>query len=303
RSTDARYPNDPRTIAQVARLLWREREYAQAAEYLATSKGPLAYSPRSPLASAFAKAFEKADSHETQAAFTALRERRIDPVILVAMARAVGDQGDHRLAFALLGQVPPSRSPSDTGNAIFAHDELEKTEGKEKAMDWLRAHTEAHQLAVAAFQFQRYDVLQEHREDPARPTKGDEVDLLRASALVWSPEPDAAQRDLLRRHFEERPKSVWTPYALAILSDGEPTYLMETIQGNGAETIGWFSGLRAIERGRYEEASDWLQVAVQTDQVQAPPQAWAFELLRRWQGRNKLLSLFTPEDALVVERR
>lgn len=300
--TDERYPGNDRVQASVARILWRQRRYADAAEYLAA---PGRVRPRAwtwQLPPAFVEAFEKADPHETQAAFTALRERGINASGLAQIARVVGIHGDHRLSFSLLQQIAPSARAEDAARLIWAAGELEKVDGADAAAEWLRSQArDPHQLALVAFQFQQYDLLQTPFEDPARARKVEEIELLRTAALLMTPGENATRQAELRRYFGDRKNSEWAPYALYMLDAlPDPDFLSKPTREDTLANVGWFAGLKAARLGRYEEASDWFEVAVHTDQMRMPPQAWAFEMLDRWKDQSKALALFTPEDAFVV---
>ena len=61
---------------------------------------------------------------------------------------------------------------------------------------------------------------------------------------------------------------------------------------------GWLLGMRAAEQGRYEEASDWFQIAVESDQIREPPNAWAYEIMSRWMSKGQPLSELERDRAL-----
>src|SRR4029077_18441587 len=115
------------------------------------------------------------DPHLGQSAFAALQDRQTNPRYLAALARNEGGRGNHKLAFAMLSNVSGATEADKAGIQIWAYDELAKTDGEAAAADWLRKTSRnAHQLALIAFQFQRYDILWVPLGDPARPTKEDE---------------------------------------------------------------------------------------------------------------------------------
>jgi hypothetical protein len=141
-------------------------------------------------------------------------------------------------------------------------------------------------------------------EDPARRKKEDEMGLLRVAALISTGSPKDARWDELVRYFGQRDGKDWIPYARYLLGSGDqPQFLEEPAREPDITTVAWVAALKAMSEGRYAEASDWFEVAVETDQVKVPPQAWAFEQLQRWRSREKLLAAFTPEDAFVVSPR
>jgi tetratricopeptide (TPR) repeat protein len=304
RRTDQRYPNSDSVIEMIARLLWRQGKYAEAAETLASSRGLSQRDWDYGLANGFATVFADADPHRTQTAFTALRDRKVDILHLIPLAKGLGEKGNHKLAFALLTQLPATRSATDSAVAIWAYDQLEKADGKAAAADWLRKSIPVpHELALVAFQFQRYDILWETLEDPARRKKEDEMHLLRLAALILSGSPKDARWDELARYFGERDDEDWIPYARYLLHGGEPKFLEAPAKEANLTTVAWVAALKALSEGRYAEALDWFEVAIETDQVKIPPQAWSFETLQRWRSREKLFADFTPEDAFVVSPR
>jgi hypothetical protein len=50
---------------------------------------------------------------------------------------------------------------------------------------------------------------------------------------------------------------------------------------------GWVMGLRAAEQGRYGEASDWFEIAIEGDENHQPPNAWAYGIISRWMASGR----------------
>ncbi len=281
-----RYPDSYVPYAIMARLFWREQKYAEAAELLAGSHALSRSIWEGDLARSFGHVFGKADPHLAQSAFSALQAHGIGALALAALAKDLGGRGNHKLAFTMLASLKGDRADS-TAFAIWAHDELAKSDGEEAAAVWLRNTTakDIHELAFVAFQFGRYDILWGPIEDPARPTKEDEIQLMRAASLIHAPDATGERHEKLVQYFQARPDNVWKPMGLFLLGKLSDEELFKAMKGRfDISSLGWMRGLRAADQGRYEEASDWFEIAVESDLNKQPPNAWAYGILSRWAG-------------------
>lgn len=295
-----RYPEDAWSEDIMARILWRQHRYDEAAALLAGSHNISRRAWEGTIAESFGQVFEKSDPHDAQNALAALRNRKVEPKYLAAMARDVGTRGNHKLAFGLLSSIPAT-GPDESAIQIWCYDELEKTDGKEAAVQWLRKNVRIpHQLAMVAFQFQRYDILWEPLEDPARPRKEDEIQVLRAASLIHSPSADDNRRKLLIEYFDGRPKPLkdFPAMGLFLLGKTNPQDLIPSVAALGVSNAGWVLGLRAAAEGRYEEASDWLEVAVEAAKDGVPPGGWCVEILYRWWEKSRFLADLAREKVL-----
>lgn len=296
-----RYPDGHVPYAIITRLLWRQEKFAEAAGVLAGARVLNRAAWEGDLASSFGHVFAEADPHAGQSAFAALQDRKIDPLYLAALAKNVGSRGNHKLAFAMLANLSGATEANKAAILIWAYDELAKTDGEPAAADWLRKATRnPHQLALVAFQFQRYDILWGPLEDPARPKKTDEMQVMRAASLVYTREADSPRREELVRYFEARPSNVWRSMGLFLLGKLTPEQFDQQTRGTNLTLAsrGWLMGMRAAEQGRYEEASDWFETAVESDQNHEPPNAWAYEILSRWKTKGQSLAELERDRAL-----
>ena len=296
-----RYPDGHVPYAIIARLYWRQQKYAEAAGVLAGARVLNRAEWEGDLASSFGNVFAATDPHFGQSAFAALQDKKIDALYLVALARNVGSLGNHKLAFAMLTNISGADEANKAAILIWSYDELAKTDGEAAAAQWLRkTMRNAHQLALIAFQFQRYDILWLPLEDPARPTKADEMQVMRAASLIYIREADSPRREELVRYFEARPANVWRSMGLFLLGKLTPEQLDQQTRGTNLSMAsrGWLLGMRAAEQGRYEEASDWFEIAVESDQNREPPNAWAYETMGRWMSKGQPLAELERDRAL-----
>lgn len=299
KSIRQRYPEDSGGVVTAARVLWRQRKYVEAAGLLSRSPVVRRSDWDGEVATSFGSVFHDADPHDTRNAFGPLVELGVDAKALAALAREIGRRGDPRLAAALLSQIRATGS-DESAIQIWTHDELLKAEGEEAATAWLLKTTRAgHQLGIVAFQFQRYDILWALEGDPARATKDDEMQLMRAAALIHKPEPSCEPYYRLLQYFGGRPRKGWAPFGLFLLGSATPEEVYVLSDGlPGICNLGWLMGLKAAGEGRYEEASDWFQVSVESGQPRVPPNAWSFEILRRWMVRDLFLRQLQAEKTL-----
>ena len=235
---------------------------------------------------AFLRSFSKHEEN-ADAAFDELVKHKLGTRPLANLARAVGAAGRPALAFRLLAKL--NAAPSEQiVYRIWAYDVLKKTDGEEKALTWLRtAIPPSDTNYLDLFQFQRYDLLWTlFPENPNRPkTKNDQLALLRTVSLLClgAGQEQEQRRAQLIAYFEGRPREDFVPFGLYLLGRIDRDELFKHVKDlSNLATLGWILGVKEAAAGRYEEASGWLQVAVETGLNTLPPQAWSYELLRRW---------------------
>ena len=114
------------------------------------------------------------------------------------------------------------------------------------------------------------------------------MQVMRAASLIYIREADSPRREELVRYFEARPANVWRSMGLFLLGKLTPEQLDQQTRGTNLSMAsrGWLLGMRAAEQGRYEEASDWFEIAVESDQNREPPNAWAYETMGRWMSKG-----------------
>ena len=298
RAAQDRYPNGQPSYTIMARLHWRQRAYEDAAKTLAGCKYFTRASWEGDVAKSFAHVFAKGDSRAAVVAFDALKKRGIPGVYLLAVAKMVGTYGDRALAASLLGSLASLPGGDGPAAAIWAYDEIVATEGKDAAAAWLAQHVPSpHQFALIAFQFARYDALWATLEASTRAAKADELQLMRAATVLIDPDKYGDRRAELVAHFESRPRKGWAVLGLYLLGKATEEEVFATATNLPAlATLGWLKGVRAASEGRYEEASDWFSIGVDTDQDKAPPHAWSYMSLQRWITAGKPFSVLAAEN-------
>jgi tetratricopeptide (TPR) repeat protein len=291
--------NDAFSENIMARLYWRQHRPEDAAGLLAGSRNMTRGLWEGAIATSFADVFAESDPHDAQNAFTALIGRKVDPKSLAELAKAVGRRGNHDLALGLLKSLP-STGADQAAIQIWTYDEIEKAQGRDAAASWLRQSTTIpHQLALIAFQFQRYGILWDLLTDPERPGKDDEIQVLRAASLIHVPESDGKRRDALVDYFGGRPRNEFSTMGLFLVRKAGEADVFALAKNLGEiANVGWLMGLRDAEDGQYEQASDWFEVAVETGQVNTPPNAWSYEILRRWWEKARYLADLAREKVL-----
>ncbi|HEY3170247.1 MAG TPA: hypothetical protein VGK08_04520, partial [Thermoanaerobaculia bacterium] len=299
RQNVARYPEGEEGYAAVVRVLWRLNQPAEAAETLARSHklNEGAWSHTS--AGVFGEVFSARSSEDAERAFDALLEKHLPPLDLANFAKQIGKKGNRELAFRFLSRLQGT-PPETAAIRLWAYDELKEVQGAEKALSWLRTtFTPGVQSGVVLFQNQRYDLLWEMFASGG-PQKDDSMQLIRAAALLHTGKETDPRREQLISYFESRPRTGFVVYGLYLLGKADRKELLaEFKESNYATNVGWALGLKAASEGHAEEASDWLQVSVETGLNKVPPHAWAHEMLLRWRQAEKLLAdvdlLATPQ--------
>jgi tetratricopeptide (TPR) repeat protein len=294
-----RYPEGAWAQADEARILWRLGKYTKAAELLRVAPEIGRFEWSSTIAPAFAVAFEKATPERTEKAFAALREKGLKPFSLAEMVKGASPHLEPELVSRLYSSLSLSGGEA-SAVALWGFDALEKAKGREASLAWLRQHTRPdHQLALVMYQERRYEMLWDLIPEQSPAAKDDVVQVLRAAALRSRRRPDDARRRVLISYFENRPRTDLVVYGLYLLGrcDRETVFAQIKDMAHVGNT-GWVLGLDAAADGRYEEASDWLQVSLETGQPTNPPVAWAVEVLMRWYNSEETLPLVARDGIL-----
>ena len=285
--------------AIVARILWHQGKDPEAAEVL-NKPTIIGWGDWSgPIAEGFSEVFAKVPADRTRRAFAELTTRNVPSQYLIDVGKAVGKSGNPRLAFELIETLTGTGSYK-AAIRIAASEQLEKAEGREAALAWLRKDLNPpNSFALTAFQFGRYDLLCEPLEDPGNAEKNDVLHTVRAAALIYTHEAPGTGREDLIRYFKDRPSGEdFVVYGRYLLGETDEAALFSRIKDiSYVCSIGWLIGVRSAGAGRYEQASDWFEVAVETDVSTIPPHAWAWGTLSRWPGNERTLSQVAKEGS------
>ncbi len=294
-----RYPEGEEGYAAVARIHWLLDQPADAAIVLARSHELNEARWADTSATVFGDVFSDRSDAKVESAFAALLEKQLPANGLANFAKAIGRKGNHALAFRFLSRLQGS-GPETAAIRLSAYDEAKEHLGAEKALEWFRtSFMPGPQNAVVLFQYQRYELLWEVFVGGS-PQKDDSIQVIRTAGVLQTPGKNDERRAELVSYFESRPRKGFAVYGLYLLGKADRKEVLRQFKEvNYATNVGWVLGLKAASEGHAEEASDWLQVSVETGLDKVPPHAWSWEMLSRWERKKKLfdrVDLLAPPD-------
>lgn len=288
----SRYPDDIRTRIVQAELYWRHRKYDEAARALRSSRYGIGLADwRFQVGPKFGEVFSQQPKEEALAAFSALLAQGFDHRGLRSLAFPLAEAGRYGLAFDMASQLHWDGLETLVFD-IDAYRYLKPLKGRKFAVEWLRRNIPPDMLNHACIPFyheNELDLLWDIIQDPDERADADCVWLMRAAASVRLG-PDDPHRKALMRYFSKPGSGHYHAlgqYLMGIMSE-EDILALATNPKKRCE-IAYFLGLRAHAEGRYEDASDWFRVTVETGQNDNGEYHWAYSTLQLWQSIGKSL--------------
>jgi len=301
------YRDSIRIRTLLAAFLWRQGRHKDAATLFESSPYRISESDWQVLGKAFAEAFRDRPIKEALAAFSALRDVGIHPRMLVEMAKPVAQNGQHELAFKMVSPLGATGTLAGIMLLTEAYDYLKAWQGKEKALEWLRTAVppdmplalDAVAMAaggVAGTGEKRYELLWAFIPLKPQHFGADFIWLLRAAVAARLGLSTDPHRDELLKYFGRPavgPYHQIGRYLLGMISEAEVLSL--ATDGKKRCEVAYYLGVRAQAEGRYEDASDWYRVSIETGLNNNGEYVWAFETLAIWNGKGKSLAQLAAE--------
>lgn len=291
-----RYPSSVNAIADYSGFLWRHGKYEKAAELIAnkkryiSNKGWIGY-----IGKAFAETF-KEKTPEGIFAFDLLKTSVRDNEGMSEMAKTVFNSGNPVLAF----KMQSSLKFGGNGMKILYHQALafkylKEFVPKEEAMRWLKKVIHpGHFEFSSMFLFGQKDY--ESIWSFVRSPDAFGWTLRAASTLKYDGISDRDRRKLYQ-YFAlpglDKIDGSIGKYFLDLVTEEQLLLLAENDENRCV--IAYFIGFRAEAEGRYEDASDWYRIALESGGPRIGPYHWAFARLFVWKSHFKKLSILAKE--------
>lgn len=258
--------NDRETILVLAQILWKNGSYDEAADVVQS----VPMNPQQFYAEArkpFFDAFKDRPAKDAIDAVAALRKKHLAPVNLMGCAAIFDEEGRTDVAFQIQASLQPGASV-DEDVAIEAFRYLKKWKGEKEATQWLDRllpHERRNPLSVKFLYGKEYGLLWDFIGDPNPKDHPDYVWFCRAdaSALI-GPDKDPHRQELLNyyRRTDGDLNYQSGRYLIGLIGEKELFPLVKTADDRSA--ISHCIGTKAEGEGRYEDASDWYRVAIET---------------------------------------
>ena len=114
---------------------------------------------------------------------------------------------------------------------------------------------------------------------------------MRGFALYLSRKENDPRREPLLAYWAAKPSDYLAALGRYLLDVGDRDAALSKVRD--AENLagaGWTIGLKAAREERYDEASDWFQVALEVGHERMAPAAWAWSFLTNWRRKDLFLS-------------
>jgi hypothetical protein len=282
----ARYETDFKPTADYMRYLWSLGRVTEATAYFKAwdRKHPRSVLEQEPLRDAAREAAKSLSTAQLVAAADALRD---EEMALWKLAEGFERGGNAEAAFRATQFVAITGFQHKMQAVALAYAYLERARGKAEAESWLLAQIDLKRIDEASMFFWRYpDILWAL---PAGDTDF-QVWTLRA---VYSPLLDAgdARRSALAAHFMMPLQHRYHTMGRAILGLEPESALFRLADTNRHRCeVSYYVAMSRLAAGKWEEASDWLRVTVETGSLRDGEFHWSRDQLERWQSEGKSLT-------------
>jgi hypothetical protein len=287
-----RYPQNLEDVLSLVRVLWHTGKVEAAAQVLKKWPGVIddvAWGFH--IGAAFADEF--ADRTEAgQAAFQALLAQGFPPHHLVELTDAVVRRDRPELAFKLIASV---QAPGGQGIeiALGAYRELEKWQGHEAAVAWIKDRIPRPALGLASLLFYQEktdDLLWELVRNPAWLDFPEAVWLMRAAAHVRSGDTDPERTRALTRYYRKAGDNKYDVMGKYLMGMVDESALADVPLGTKETTeVAYYLGLKAQADGRYADAAEWYRVSVDPGAESNGEYRWAYNTLWSWRNLDHSL--------------
>ena len=296
-----RYPESAAARITLAEVRWKQQRYQDGPSVLHDAAHVLSYNDwRHTVGPRFASVFGRQPIAAGDSAFAALAQGGVPTTLLAALPPAVADSGFAELALALeqrLLAVPAG----DDAAAVDFYRYLVAARGAAAGRDWLTARWspgEARRQSLTIYRNGLYDLLWDLNSIPDEGAEGSYFWVVRALAWLQDPKRDATRRTQLIAYYQ-RPDARYyhiVGRCLLGLEPDEDLLVFANTPHHRAE-VSYYLGIKALSERRYESASDWLRVTVETQSSRDWEVLWAKDLLTRWAGTGRQLNVAVPQVA------
>jgi hypothetical protein len=304
-----RYPESGDGDVVMAEILWRMKKPAEAAATLAAARKRFGASTMAVQAApAFVRVYLRGNPEEAKLAFGELVSRKFvwsnDLEPIVDGIRSGGEPGR---ALQLLEKAR-GEGAEGAGLVLEGYELACEVSGRDEGLQWLRRRVPQpnQQFAIVAFQLGYHSLLWDLFPNP-EVEKQPEILLLRAAALVSDgrSRTDSRWRETEAALSAASKESEFASEARYLMGmTGREAVLRIAGRGRGKLcTAAWALGLRAAADGHFREASDWLQISVESGTMAEPPFAFSWDLLLLWHAANRFLPTAAEQKGLVLYRR
>ena len=290
----ARYPDSVRSRGRLAGIYWQDGKYKEVAWLIEKSPSRISSLDwREKIGRVFAEVFAD-EPAEGLKAFDALLAGNLSHFNLQQMVWPVNERGQHALAFKMAAKLH-GKGLSEVEFLVRAYKPLKAWRGEQEALAWLRARIPAPALnpsSMIVYGESEFDLLWDLIRRPQDGQHSNAVWLYRAAASIRRDGESASHRRALEKHFEASHGSFYHVLGRYLLGYATAEEVMPLVTDKNKRCeAAYYLGLRAMHEGRFNDASDWFRIAVETGQIRMGEYRWAY---------NELLHLVNRDLSLTV---
>lgn len=290
----SRYSHSIENAVPLIEFLWAHGRHEDAASALFSFKHPITSDEwRKKIVPSFSSAFKERSNEEVMMAFSSVLAHRADPtVVLSEFARGIYKSGNPKLAFEMQSRVI-GRGLEQISLDFEAYKYLKAWKGEENALNWLKQKVPTmaeSPTALFVFANDEDSLFWSLIKSP------DEYGwLLRAaSSLKKTVHLRERDRQALLLYFKIAKDGFYNSigrYLLGFLEEDQLLELADTPKKRCE--MAYFIGYKAEQEGRFEDASDWYRIAIETGSHKDFEYRWAMTALYKWQSKGVALSRLT----------
>ncbi|MBN2383891.1 hypothetical protein JXQ70_13530 [bacterium] len=297
-----RYPSSVIILASLTQLKWHRGDNAAAASLIASHRYPLqVFDWRDEIGSRFAEVYKDKPLEQGLAAFSELLALHKFEIISTSnVCTRVYQEGNPELAFQMISLLRSRNAMQDLTLKVEAYNFRKHWTDEKEAQDWLRSVIDVKMyqpLSQVAYDRQCYELLWDFI--PLKPTPGpceECVWLSRAAAYLKTKSSNTEQLKALRDYFKNDGKSIYYQLGRFLVGLTQESDVYRYVKNDKDRcSVGYYFGLKAQSEGRYNDASDWYRISIETRRQNTPAYSWAFLQLSDWNGFNRTLAVLARD--------
>lgn len=287
----SRYSDSIKNTLPLVEFYWEQGRHEDATSTLFSYKHPITSDEwRKKIVPSFCSIFKDRPEEETMTAFSSILAHQPDPtLVLTEFAKGIYISGKPKLAFEMQSRVN-GRGIERISLDFEAYKYLKAWRGDENALNWLKKRvpvTPESPTALFIFSNDEDNLLWSLIKSP------DEYGWMLRAASSLKKTTHLSERDKksLSLYFKISKDGFYNSigsYLLGLLEEDQLLELADTPKKRCE--IAYFIGFKAQQEGRFEDASDWYRIAIETGSHKDFEYRWAMSMLHKWNSRGVALS-------------
>jgi len=299
REVVARYPDSVFFRAVLAGFYWEWGRPQDAATVLKSAPSALRIIDfQQEFAPKFVEVFKERPEEQALAAFRALVAQGFDGIALMGVTDAMAEARKDDCPFQMVSGLH-SGGIGDLTFRVAGYKYLKAVKGPRAALEWVRTAIPPgmyNPTTMMAFSAQEYGLLWDLVEKPTPGFGEDFAWTMRAAASAkLGPGKDAHRTELVN-YYRQHAQGYWETigrYLVGLASEDE--ILAQAKSPKERCENAYYLGLRAESEGRFEDASDWYRISVESGLENMGEYRWAYNTLYRWEGKRMSLKRIAAE--------